>query len=130
MKKINKYTQYALLAAVGINILISIIEPGYLIFLLFIGIPIGITQYLGSLIDVVIKGRQSKYLIHLILSTIVLLLIALSTDVGFRFHISSGLENKLESIGYVSCPLLAIYFWIVTFQKDEIIMQQHNVFDL
>lgn len=93
-------------------------------------LPIGITQYLGSLIDVIIYGKKSIYRYHLLISTCVLAIITLNTDIGI-FRLDGLFEGIATFIGFTGSAGLAIYFWHVTFRKEEVLEEQkHSVYDL
>ena len=131
MKKINKYIQYIIFAGIGICLLGSIVESSLLIWLLFITIPIGLTQYLGSFIDVVIRGKSSPYLIHFILSTIVLFVIVSNSDLNHYVRLNYVWEYVANFIGIAGSIGLALYFWIITFSKEDILLaEKHSVYDL
>jgi hypothetical protein len=130
MKKVNKYIQYILLATIPVCLVGSIMEPSLLVWLLFLALTIGVTHYLGSLIDLFINGTQSIYRYHLLASTLVLGIIATTTDVGV-FRVDGLLEDVATFIGFGGSFALAIYFWVLTFGKSTIVLEQeHNVYDL
>ncbi|MEN8696882.1 MAG: hypothetical protein ABF321_03495 [Bacteroidia bacterium] len=118
MKKINKYIQLFLLALVPIGLLASIADTYYLVGILLLSLPIGATQYIGSLIDTLLNGKKSIYLWHTVLSTVVLLVIASITDLNFLFRADGIYESFAEFIGFGGSVGLAIYFWVITFSRD------------
>mgnify|MGYP001046152405 CR=1 FL=1 len=130
MKKINKYIQYFILISLAIVLIASIFEPLF-IWILFLALPIGITQYLGSLIDVIIHGKKSIYRYHLLISTTVLAIITINTDIGI-FRLDGLFEGIATFIGFTGSAGLAIYFWHLTFRKEEEVReeQEHSVYDL
>jgi hypothetical protein len=117
MKKINKYIQLFLLSVTLILLIVGLFEQGSFILILFLSLPLGISQYLGSLIDTIFKGNKSIYFLHTILSTIVLLIIASITDVNFLFRADGMYESFAEFIGYGGSVVLAVYFWVITFSS-------------
>jgi|GEM_PF-912592 hypothetical protein len=121
MKKVNKYIQYVLLATITICLIVSIIESSFLIWLAFLILPLGVTHYLGSLIDLFFYGTKSIYRYHLLASTIVLLIVASTTDVLFR--VDGFLEDVATFIGFAGSAILAIYFWWLTFRKEKKVIE-------
>lgn len=119
MKKINKYIQLFLLIILLIIFTIGLFEQGSFILILFLSLPLGITQYLGSLIDTLMNGKKSIYFFHTILSTVVLLLVGSITDLNFLFRADGIYESFAEFIGYGGSVGLAIYFWVITFGSDD-----------
>jgi len=131
MKKINKYIQYFIFICLGILLIASIFKLDLFVWILFLALPIGITQYLGSLIDVIIYGKKSIYRYHLLISTTVLAIITLNTDIGI-FRLDGFFEGIATFIGFTGSAGLAIYFWHLTFRKEEEVLeeQKHSVYDL
>ncbi len=131
MKKINKYIQYFIFICLGILLIASIFKLDLFVWILFLALPIGITQYLGSLIDVIIYGKKSIYRYHLLISTTVLAIITLNTDIGI-FRLDGFFEGISTFIGFTGSAGLAIYFWLLTFRKEEEVLeeQKHSVYDL
>lgn len=119
MKKINKYIQLFLFALIPIILIAALVEEDFLLLLLFLPLPIGATQYIGSVIDTIAKGKKSIYFLHALLSTFVLLVIASITDLNFLFRADGIYESFAEFIGYGGSAGLAVYFWVITFSSDD-----------
>jgi hypothetical protein len=129
MKKINKYIQYIILATIPLCLVSSLIVEGAWFWLLFLPIPLGITQYIGSLVDLLFYGTKSIYRYHLLASTIVLLIAASTTDTFFR--LDGIIQDIATFIGFAGSFALADYFWLITFSPDEpLLEEEHNVYDL
>lgn len=125
MKKINKYIQLFLFALIPIILIAALVEEDFLLLILFLPLPIGVTQYIGSVIDTIVKGKQSIYFLHTILSTFVLLVIASITDLNFLFRADGIYEAFAEFIGYGGSVGLAVYFWVITFSSDDELLVNH-----
>lgn len=128
MKKVNKYIQYALLATIAIRLIVCLVEPGFSFWLVFFerayrnphylgsllgvvmvwGLPLGLSQYIGSALDIVFYGNRSKHIWHLLLST---LTIAILFDL---FPV-----DGLDAYAWYSSGPLAVYYWILVFRKDK-----------
>jgi len=75
-------------------------------------------------------GTKSIYRYHLLASTIVLIIVACTTDAFFR--VDGFLEDIATFIGFAGSFILAIYFWYLTFRNEHDILedQEHTVYDL
>lgn len=118
-------------ALIVIFFIAGFVDEEYFIVLLFIAFPIGVTQYFGSVIDTLMKGKKSIYFLHTMLSTFVLLVIASITDLNFLFRADGIYESFAVFIGFGGSAGLAVYFWVITFGSgNEVIVEQKaNLFD-
>lgn len=131
MKQINKYIQYIIFISIVIFLIASIFEPGLFIWLLFIALPIGFTQYITSLIDVIMDRNKSRYKYHFILSTLVLVGIYFVSDYSPIPQMPELLGGLLTFIGFAGSFAMALYYWGITYRKEpEIMEMEHDVFDL
>ena len=60
-----------------------------------------------------------------------MVIIALNTDIGI-FRLDGLFEGIATFIGFTGSAGLAIYFWHLTFRKEEEVLeeQKHSVYDL
>jgi hypothetical protein len=89
--------------------------------------PLGLSQYVGSVIDIIAHRRASKHKWHLGLSTFVLLMLLLGNTLG----ISEFWDAVLYTTPMLGCGALAIYYWTLLFVTErKIVEQNHSVYDL
>lgn len=128
MKKLNKIVQTIILVALILAGIASLINREFVFYILALLIPLGFSQYVGSLIGVIRKGTASKFFIHFVVSTVTLLLL-----IGYNAFYSMfphGYEDVLITICSIVCVLLAIFYYVLTFSNREIRLSNHSVFDL
>ena len=121
MKKINRKLQYIVFGLLVIMLTAGYSDGGgYLMMAALWAMPLGFMQFIGSLLDVLIKRSTSKHKWHLGLSILVLL--NLSDILPFK---------EFNILAWYSCGALAIYYWILVFAPTKkIIEQEHSVYDL
>lgn len=131
MKKINKYIQYIIFISMAICLVASLYDSRLIIWILFAALPIGISQYLTSFIDVVLNKGNSLYKYHFILSSVVLLIIYGLSDYSPIRHMPNFIEDIFTFIGFGGSFGLACYYWVITYRKEpKFLKKDHDVFEL
>ena len=107
----RKTIQKILIVLTVLSLLLGIVAGSGFIFLALAALPIGITQYMGSFMDVLEYRRKSKFFGHLIWSTVALMVV-----IGlYNSAISTG---PLVIAAIVSLVCLPIYYWVLIFDSE------------
>ena len=104
----SKTIQISLIAMFALSIPACLFTGWLLaIVLLFIGI----TQYVGSLIEVFRNGKKSKFLWHFVWSSIILMILS-------KLYITDGGSTLFGIAAAIGIICLPIYYWVLIFDSD------------
>lgn len=128
MREVNKIIQLIFITALVLLTFSLLFDQSLVMVILLLGLPLGFSQFLYGILDVLAYKEDSPYRRYLYASAITLGLIAFACYDGRV--ISEPLRDLLISAVSISCVVLAIYFWFITFRLSEIVKRNHNVLDL
>lgn len=114
MKKFNFYIQAIMIGILLLIIAVSYLlsYPGYLISILYLQIPLGITQVIGGIgLRIVQKEQSSRLNWYLLLTFINLIAIYF-----FEMNYSTKTDSYLTTVLFGTPWLLAIYYWFISYQ--------------